>query len=98
MTAVEAFDLLRVAAALLAVLGLLGLLAAGARRFELHRRLGGVGGGRLAVVETRWLDSRTRLLLVRRDRVEHLLLLGAGPPLLVERGIGAGSEVRRDLS
>ncbi|BCX16333.1 MAG: hypothetical protein KatS3mg117_0015 [Geminicoccaceae bacterium] len=94
----ETLDLARGAGALLAVLGLLGLLAWLARRFELHRRLGGPVGGRLAVVETRWLDSRTRLLLVRRDRVEHLLLLGATGPLLIERGIGAASEPSRGPS
>jgi flagellar protein FliO/FliZ len=95
---VEIFDLVRGAGALLAVLGLVGFAAWLARRFELHRRLGGPVGGRLAVVETRWLDSRTRLLLVRRDRVEHLLLLGATGPLLIERGIGSVGETGRGPS
>ncbi|MCS6779247.1 MAG: flagellar biosynthetic protein FliO [Geminicoccaceae bacterium] len=85
----EPIDLLRAAAALVAVLGLLGLAAWLLRRSGLNHRLGGAPGGRLAVVETRWLDPRTRLLLIRRDRIEHLVLLGAGPPLLVERGIAA---------
>jgi flagellar protein FliO/FliZ len=84
----EALELARAAAALAAVLGLLGLLAWLARRLELHRRLGGYAGARLALVEQRWLDARTRLLLVRRDGVEHLVLLGVGPPLLIETGIG----------
>jgi flagellar protein FliO/FliZ len=95
---VEIFDLVRGAGALLAVLGLVGFAAWLARCFELHRRLGGPVGGRLAVVETRWLDSRTRLLLVRRDRVEHLLLLGATGPLLIERGIGSVGETGRGPS
>lgn len=94
----EIFDLVRGAGALLAVLGLVGFAAWLARRFELHRRLGGPVGGRLAVVETRWLDSRTRLLLVRRDRVEHLLLLGATGPLLIERGIRSVGETGRGPS
>ena len=94
----EIFDLVRGGGALLAVLGLLGLAAWLARRFELHRRLGGPVGGRLAVVETRWLDTRTRLLLVRRDSVEHLLLLGATGPLLIERGIGCEGETGRGPS
>lgn len=84
----EPLELARAAAALAAVLGLVGLLAWLARRLGLHRRLGGPTGARLALVEQRWLDARTRLLLVRRDEVEHLLLLGAGPPLLIEAGIG----------
>ncbi len=83
----EPLELARAAAALAAVLGLVGLLAWLARRLELHRRLGGPVGARLALVEQRWLDARTRLLLVRRDGVEHLILLGAGPPLLIEAGI-----------
>lgn len=83
----EPAELARAAAALLAVLGLLRLLAWGARRLGLHRRLGAPAGARLEVVEQRWLDPRTRLVLVRRDRIEHLLLLGAGPPLLIEPGI-----------
>lgn len=85
----DPIDLLRATAALFAVLGLLAASAWLLRRTGLSRKLGEAPGGRLCVVETRWLDPRTRLLLIRRDRTEHLLLLGAGPPLLVERGIAA---------
>jgi flagellar protein FliO/FliZ len=95
---VETLDLARSLGALLVVLGLLGLAAWLARRLELHRRLGGPAAGRLAIVEQRWLDSRTRLLLVRRDRVEHLLLLGPGAPLLIERGVTAAAEGARRSS
>ena len=42
---------------------------------------------RLSVVEVRQLDVRRRLVLVRRDGVEHLLLLGATADLVVETGI-----------
>ena len=42
---------------------------------------------RLAVVEVRQLDVRRRLVLVRRDGVEHLLLLGATHDLVIESGI-----------
>ncbi len=94
----ETLDLARAFGALLLVLGLLGLAAWLARRLELYRRLGGPAGGRLAIVEQRWLDSRTRLLLVRRDRVEHLLLLGPGAPLLIERGVAASVEAARGPS
>lgn len=94
----ETLDIARAFAALLIVLGLLGLAAWLARRLELHRRLGGPPGSRLAIVEQRWLDSRTRLLLVRRDRVEHLLLLGPGAPLLIERGVAAAAEAARGPS
>ncbi len=75
--------------ALVFVLGLVGLLAYGARRFGLTPRatvaLG--GGRRLNVVEVLNLDGRRRLVLIRRDGVEHLILLGAEGESVVERDI-----------
>lgn len=44
----------------------------------------GAGGRRLAVVETLTLDVKHRLVLVRRDDREHLLVLGGGQPVVVE--------------
>ena len=41
------------------------------------------------MVEVVVLDSRRKLVLVRRDRTEHLVLLGSGPDLLLESGIAA---------
>ncbi|TVS00338.1 MAG: hypothetical protein EA406_00675 [Rhodospirillales bacterium] len=80
--------------ALVFVLALIGLLALVARRLG----LGGIPpatrghGRRLAVVEVRTLDARRRLLLVRRDRVEHLVILGPSSELLVESGIPAPAD------
>ena len=42
---------------------------------------------RLAVLESQAIDHRRRLVLVRRDGVEHLLLLGPDHALVVEGGI-----------
>ena len=42
---------------------------------------------RLGVVEVAALDPKRRLMLVRRDNVEHLLLLGAGNEVVVEANI-----------
>ncbi|HLN24561.1 MAG TPA: flagellar biosynthetic protein FliO [Patescibacteria group bacterium] len=42
---------------------------------------------RLAVVEAIPVDNRRRLILVRRDGVEHLLLVGGSSDIIVERGI-----------
>lgn len=76
----------RLTAAILVVAGLIALLGWAIRRFELSSRMGGgAGRGRLTVVETRWIDQRHRLLLIRRDDTEHLLLLTPTAPLLVER-------------
>lgn len=42
---------------------------------------------RLNVVEAVALDAKRRLVLVRRDDVEHLILLGASGDLVIEPGI-----------
>jgi len=68
--------------------------------FWLFRRLGlgagmGVhtsGGRRLRIREALMVDGKHRLVLVRRDDVEHLLLLGPGGSTLVEGGIPAPAE------
>lgn len=75
--------------ALLFVLALIGGAGWAARRFGLGGRLAPNPGKarRLSVVEVATLDSRRKLVLVRRDTTEHLLLLGAGQDVLVEGGI-----------
>ncbi|MEQ8813777.1 MAG: flagellar biosynthetic protein FliO [Thalassobaculum sp.] len=84
-------DYLRTVFALLFVLGLIGLLYVLARQYGAQRLgLGRSGpGGRLAVVEARSLGARHRLVLVRRDDVEHLLLIGPDRDVVVEAGIPA---------
>ncbi len=74
------------------VLALIGLLTWLVRRFGLAGRMpsGGKHGRRLDVVEVAALDSRHRLVLIRRDRTEHLVLLGTNADVVVERGITAG--------
>ena len=42
---------------------------------------------RLAVVETASVDGNRKLCLVRRDDVEHLLIIGGPVDLVVETGI-----------
>jgi len=44
---------------------------------------------RLALVEVRPLDAKRKLVLLRRDDREHLVLLGASGDLLIESGIPA---------
>lgn len=46
---------------------------------------------RLAMVEAASISPRHKLVLVRRDNVEHLLLLGGGNELVVESRIRTGS-------
>ncbi len=53
-------------------------------------RMGGVGRGRvarLALVDAMAVDNRRRLVLVRRDNVEHLILIGGPSDVVVEPSI-----------
>jgi Flagellar biosynthesis protein, FliO. len=81
---------LRAVAALVLVLGLLlGVLWA-LRRFGIGGMVARPGAQRrLSVVEVMSVDARRRLVLVRRDGVEHLLLVGGPQDVVVEGGIGA---------
>jgi flagellar protein FliO/FliZ len=82
--------------ALAFVVALIGLLAWLARRFGLAGRVGAAKAGRrLAVVESAALDGKRRLVLVRRDDTEHLILIGAETALVVESGIAAPAAAPR---
>jgi flagellar protein FliO/FliZ len=48
---------------------------------------------RLGVVEQASVDGRRKLLLVRRDDVEHLILTGGPVDVVVETGIGAPAAI-----
>jgi hypothetical protein len=72
------------------------LAAAGAGFFFYTRGRGGELPGffaprlrRLAFIERAHLDGGRKLLLVRRDNVEHLILIGGPIDLVVETGIQA---------
>lgn len=79
---------LRFVAALVFVLALIGVVAWLVRRFGLAgaRPLprGNRKNRRLVVVEMLPIDARRRAVLLRRDRVEHLVLLGPTSDLLLE--------------
>ncbi|MBI3452163.1 MAG: flagellar biosynthetic protein FliO [Rhodospirillales bacterium] len=81
--------LLRLIVALAIVLALIAAATWVARRYVAGGALGALGGKRrrLAILEMLAVDSRSRLLLVRRDDAEHLLLVGPAGALLVETGI-----------
>ena len=68
--------------ALLATLALIGVVAYGARRLNM---LQGVARGprRLKISESLMLDARRRLVVVRFDGREHLLLLSPSRDLVV---------------
>ena len=76
---------LRFILALVLVLGLIALLAYAARHFGFAARTTGTRRGRrLAISEILAVDARRRLVLFRRDDVEHLVLLGPTQDLLIE--------------
>ncbi len=76
--------------ALVFVLALIGVLALAARRLGLGGALPtSRGQRRLAIVESLPIDGRRRLVLIRRDNIEHLLVLGAGSETVVETRISA---------
>jgi flagellar biogenesis protein FliO len=74
---------------LIVVLALVVLVVWLVRRYALTGVAAGARGRmpRLAIVDALSLDSRNRLVLVRRDNVEHLLLIGGQTNVLVEPAI-----------
>lgn len=88
--------------ALIFVIGLIALLAAMARRAGWGFPAAAIkraGNRRLGIVEVTPLDGRRRLILVRRDDTEHLLLVGPTSELLIETGIaGSGTDFRQALT
>lgn len=91
----EVSEVLRFVAALIFIIGLIGLCA------FVARRMGFAAGGivtpgsqkRLAIVEVKPVDAKHRLMLIRRDGKEHLILLGGDQSLLIETGIDAPAPV-----
>jgi flagellar protein FliO/FliZ len=91
----DTIDPVQVIFAFLLVIGLIGLMALGLKRYNVMQKQGktlfGIReeAGRVKVVEVRYLDAKRRLVLIRRDGVEHLLLLGGSSDLVIESGIAA---------
>src|ERR1700694_1851654 len=76
--------------AFVAVLALIGLAAWLVRRFAGNRLGANTNRGRmprLAVIDAAAVDGRRRLVLVRRDNVEHLLMIGGPTDIVVEPNI-----------
>ncbi|KJV43041.1 flagellar biosynthetic protein FliO [Brevundimonas vesicularis] len=86
-------DLARAVFGLAFTLGLIGIAAWAARRYapQILARLNAERGERrLQVVETLVLDPARRLVLVRVDDEERLILLGEGRELIEPRQQGLG--------
>ena len=86
-------DLVRAVFGLAFTLGLIGIVAWAARRYapQLLAKLSAERGARrLQVVETLVLDPARRLVLVRVDDEERLILLGEGRELIEPRQTNLG--------
>src|SRR5437764_7320934 len=86
--------------AFVAVLALIGAAAWLVRRFAGNRLGANPNRGRmprLAVIDAAAVDGRRRLVLVRRDNVEHLLMIGGPTDIVVEPNIVRAAPGRDQL-
>ncbi|MEH0069575.1 hypothetical protein V6L77_03245 [Pannonibacter sp. Pt2-lr] len=80
--------------ALAIVFALIGLMVYFLRQFTGNRiNAGRNRQPRIAVMDAMNIDARRRLLLVRRDNVEHLILVGGPTDVVVEQTIIRGTPV-----
>src|SRR4051812_10713311 len=82
---------LKVFIVLIFVLVMIGIIAWVVRRFGADRFGGSAARGRqprLAVVDAAPIgDGRRKLMIIRRDNVEHLLMIGGPTDVVVEQNI-----------
>jgi len=83
---------------LLAIVFLLLGFAWVSRRFGLAGRILPSSKRRLAVIEALALDNRRRVVLLRRDGVEHLVLLSPDSAVVIEHNIPAASDFPQVLA
>lgn len=93
-----AHEYLRFIASLAVVLALMGLLAYALKRAGLGDGAPSLPGRkkRLGIVETKAIDPRHRLALIRRDDREHLVILGPQGQTVIEAGIPAPKDQNQD--
>src|SRR5438132_779552 len=85
--------------AFIVVLGLIALTTWLVRRFGGDRLGAAAGRGRqprLAVIDAAAVDGRRRLILIRRDNVEHLLMIGGPTDVVVEANIVRAAAAPRE--
>jgi flagellar protein FliO/FliZ len=86
---IDADLILRFVLALALVLALIATTGWLGRRYMGTGRLAAFVGKRrrLALVETLQIDGRTRVLLIKRDGAEHLVMVGGAGAVVIESGI-----------
>jgi flagellar protein FliO/FliZ len=84
---------MRLILALVVVLALIGFAVLLLKRFGMVK-IGGMSlhgrQPRLAVMDIAHLDSRRKLVIVRRDTIEHLVMIGGPNDVVIEQGIVRG--------
>lgn len=90
----DLIDIGRYFAALLIVLALVGFAGLAVRRFGMPGVIRAQGTRRLQIVESLMVGPRQRLILIRRDDVEHLVFAGPDGTRVVETGIPAAPAAR----
>ena len=85
----DTVDFPRFIFAFIFVIGLIAIMGWVLKRYSNSQKIFSASQteGRLQIVEMRFLDPRRKLLLVRRDDTEHLILLADGRELLIETNI-----------
>ncbi len=87
--------------AFVVVLALIGVAAWLVRRFAGNRLGANPNRGRmprLAVIDAAAVDGRRRLVLVRRDNIEHLLMIGGPTDIVVEPNIVRATPARDQIA
>lgn len=81
-------DYLRFVFALAFVVALIGILAFMARRYGMgYRNVVRNAKRRLSISEIMPIDNKRRLVLIKRDDKEHLVMIGGTTDLVVEQNI-----------
>jgi flagellar protein FliO/FliZ len=86
----DTIDFPRFIFAFVFIIGLIGVMGVLLKRYAGPQKIFGANdpNARLKIIEVRYLDPKRRLMLIKRDDTEHLLLLSDGRELVIESGAG----------
>jgi len=83
----DVLDFARYFAALLLVLGLIGAAGLATRKFGVPGFAKPAATRRLYLVETMTLSPRQKIAIIRRDDIEHLVMITPAGATVIESGI-----------
>jgi flagellar protein FliO/FliZ len=89
----DLIDIARYFGALLLVIALVGFAGLAARKWGIPGVAKSSSTRRLSITETMMIGPRQRLYLIRRDDVEHLVVIGSDGTHVVETGIAPRSPI-----